>query len=245
MILLCLLFILLCANDSCSSLRRLFKDFHLPRSLSVRFRLFEVRSAFCPRSLLASRARWRKGRFGGNLAQSYSRSFGGSKSYTRSGSFLHLSYKPSLTEGLTGLGSVLQIGIPYAAWSSLCSLCMGFTAMRRLFFGTAWIVAGVLCSLLCSALPCELASYSVPSLSMAHMMPDNRRAKATTAIRFPRRCAIPSAHLQSAAVFGFFSRIIRCAACTSSTLTRVEPALVICPRSCFSPELNSRGTSPM
>ena len=42
-----------------------------------RFRLFEVRSAFCPRSLLASRVRRRKGRFVGNLAPSSLRPSGG------------------------------------------------------------------------------------------------------------------------------------------------------------------------
>ncbi len=114
--------------------------------------------------------------------------------------------------------------VPYAACSSRGSLCVGFIALRRLFFGAAFLVAGALCSRLSSALLCDLASYSVASLSMAHMIPDNRRASATAATLFPRRCAIPSAHVHSAVVFGFFSRMIRCAACTSITLTRATPA---------------------
>ncbi len=57
--------------------------------------------------------------------------------------------------------------------------------------------------------------YSVLSLVIAHMIPVSLLASATTAICFPRRCLIPSAHLHSASVCGFFTLIIVCAACTN------------------------------
>ena len=74
-----------------------------------------------------------------------------------------------------------------------------------------------------------LAWYNCPSRSIAHKTPLSRRANATTAIRFPRRLAIPSAQIHNTSVSGFFSRKIRYAACTSSVRVWVHPALVMCP----------------
>ena len=85
-----------------------------------RFRLFEVRSAFCPRSLLVSLSHRRKGRFGGNQAQSNHRPSLGSRKSTRSDAFSLFSYKPLLRRclqflswsGLVWSGLVYRNQIP-------------------------------------------------------------------------------------------------------------------------------------
>lgn len=183
-----------------------------------RFRLFEVRSAFCPRSLLVSLSHRRKGRFGGNQAQSNHRPSLGSRKSTRSDSFSLFSYKPLLRRCLQFLswsGLVYRNRNSYAACPCIC-----FPTDR------AWRLC-VLSVTRWTGLLTGLCVYSVPSLNMAHMIPESRLASATTAIRFPRRCAMPSAHLHSASVCGFFTLIMVCAACTSSDLAREAPALVM------------------
>ena len=85
---------------------------------------------------------------------------------------------------------------------------------------------------------------SVPSRQTANMMPASFRAGATTAVAFPRRCAIRAHRSCSAFVLSVFYRNSDRAASTISDLARALPALLIRPRRCLSPELYSRGTSP-
>ena len=82
-----------------------------------RFRLFEVRSAFCPRSLLVSLSHRRKGRFGGSQAQSNHRPSLGSRKSTRSDAFSLFSYKP-----------LLRRCLHFLSWS------IGTKFLRRLSF---------------------------------------------------------------------------------------------------------------
>ena len=77
-----------------------------------RFRLFEVRSAFCPRSLLVNHSHRRKGRFGGNQAQSNHRPSLGSRKSTRSDAFSLFSYKPLLRRCLHFLSWSIGTEIP-------------------------------------------------------------------------------------------------------------------------------------
>ena len=63
-------------------------------------------------------------------------------------------------------------------------------------------------------------------------------------MRFPRRCAILSAHLLSAPVSGFFVRNSTHVASTRTYRARLLPALVIFPRWHLSPKLSSFGTKP-
>ena len=63
------LLLCLCSDDSFFSLCWMLRRGRFV-SHPICFHLFEVRSAFCPRSLLVSLSHRRKGRFGGSLAQS-------------------------------------------------------------------------------------------------------------------------------------------------------------------------------
>lgn len=87
-------------------------------------------------------------------------------------------------------------------------------------------------------------SNSVPSLQIAYMMPASLRARATTAVGLPRRCAILAHHSCNAFVLSVFHRSSAQAASTSSDRAPTLPALLIRPRCRRSPELYSRGTSP-
>ena len=87
-------------------------------------------------------------------------------------------------------------------------------------------------------------SYQVPSRSRAKRMPAKRRAKATTAMKRPRRAARRSVQAHRATVVGCRTRRMDTAAWTNSERTRGGPALVMRPRRWPSPELHSRGTSP-
>jgi len=76
-------------------------------------------------------------------------------------------------------------------------------------------------------------------------MPASFLANATAAIFLPRRRAIFMAHARNSAVAApLFRQMIPQATSTNKLLIRLFPALLIRPRACFSPELNSRGTSP-
>ena len=73
---------------------------------------------------------------------------------------------------------------------------------------------------------------------MAKSIRARRRAKATMAIFFPRRRAIASAHVRSAAVCGSFTREMRQAACTSRDCTygcalRITPPPLLLARAVF------------
>ena len=208
-----LLFLLLGANDSLSSLRWMLRPGRFV-SHSVCFRLFEVRSAFCPRSLLASRVRRRKGRFVGNLAPSSLRPSGGQSERRALTPFRFSRTNRCFVGAYTSCPGLSEPN-SYAACPSLC-----FRTDR------AWRLC-VLSVTRWTGLLTGLCVYSVPSLNMAHMIPESRLASATTAIRFPRRCAMLSAHLHSASVCGFFTLIMVCVACTSSDLAREAPALVM------------------
>jgi hypothetical protein len=63
------------------------------------------------------------------------------------------------------------------------------------------------------------ASYGTPSRHIANKMRARRRAKATTAILFPRRCAMPCAQRRRSAVRGSFDSHTRQAAWTSKDWT--------------------------
>ena len=86
---------------------------------------------------------------------------------------------------------------------------------------------------------------SVPSRHIANEMPASLRAKATAAMRLPRRSAIRLAHARSASVSARPLRNNCHEASTRSARVRRLPVLVMWPRRCGCPLLSSRGTNPL
>src|SRR3954464_14823518 len=85
---------------------------------------------------------------------------------------------------------------------------------------------------------------SWPSRHIANRMRAKRRAPATTATRLPRRAARRCIHSRKARPAGPRVRHSAHVACTNIARVSVDPALVIGPLRCRSPELASRGTRP-
>ena len=88
------------------------------------------------------------------------------------------------------------------------------------------------------------ASKGVWSRHIAKRIPAKRRARATVAMRRPRRLASCSAHARKPAPSARRDRSAAQAACTNNQRIRGLPALVMWPRRWRSAELCSLGTKP-